>query len=224
MNAREIASRRFEKSAFGYKPEEVDSYLRDISNEFAALQKEKEDCDKKIEVLADKVREYMQDEEALKDAIMSAQRQGRQVIEESKMTANRILAEANEKAQSVVGQTSYQLEKEKQALESVKKEVSDFKAKLLESYRDHIKILQAIPDYEEGEEEAATSTPATEEVRAQEVAEAEAVTEPAPETAPINQIHEEEEVQTVSAAAAFEAFPSNDQTRHLDLKFGSNNK
>ena len=93
INAKEVNSKRFEKAAFGYKQEDVDDYLRELSIEIAQLIKEKEDCDKKLDVLADKIRDYMKDEDALKDALLGAQRQGHQVVEEAKQKAEKILAE-----------------------------------------------------------------------------------------------------------------------------------
>lgn len=223
MNAREIATRRFEKSAFGYKPEEVDAFLRDISNEFASLQKEKDDCEKKIEVLADKIRDYMKDEEALKEALLGAQRQGHQVLEESRLTANRIIAEANEKAESIVGQTKYQLEKEKEALANVKKEVSDFKTRLFSLYKSHFEILQDIPDYDE---ESYPSQQPEMPVNNHENAVSE-------ETKQADNVHEEisqEQYAGISDQHLASASPfskpafSTQETRHADLRFGSNNK
>lgn len=151
MNAKEVSGKRFEKSAFGYKPEEVDEYLREIAMEMSDLQKEKEDCNKKIDVLADKVREYMKDEDALKEALMGAQRQARMVVEEAKATASQILTEANRKADQIIGQTHVQLENEKQNLLAVQKEVSDFKARLLTVYKEHLDLITAMPDMEEDE-------------------------------------------------------------------------
>ena len=91
INAKEVNSKRFEKAAFGYKQEDVDDYLRELSIEIAQLIKEKEDCDKKLDVLADKIRDYMKDEDALKDALLGAQRQGHQVVEEAKQNNSILL-------------------------------------------------------------------------------------------------------------------------------------
>lgn len=43
MNAKDILSRRFEKATFnGYKTDDVDEFLRELSSEFAQLQKDQE--------------------------------------------------------------------------------------------------------------------------------------------------------------------------------------
>ncbi|MEG0614201.1 MAG: DivIVA domain-containing protein [Oscillospiraceae bacterium] len=152
MNTKDIGSKKFEKATLGgYKAEEVDEFLRDLSIEFAQLQKDKETCEKKIEVLADKVREYIKDEDALKDALLGAQRQGHLVIEQSQIEANKIISEANDQANKIVGQTKTQLEKEKNNLANMQKEVSDFKANLLTLYKSHLDLITAMPEVEETE-------------------------------------------------------------------------
>ncbi|MBP1544773.1 MAG: DivIVA domain-containing protein [Oscillospiraceae bacterium] len=97
MNAKDILARRFEKATFnGYKTEDVDEFLRELSSEFAQLQKEKNELERKLEVLADKIREYRDDEDALKDALLMAQKQGNQIISESKNQAEKLKKETDE--------------------------------------------------------------------------------------------------------------------------------
>ena len=68
ISASEIHELRFEKAAFGYKQEDIDEFLNKLEEEAAIAQRELDDSNNKIQVLADKVREYMRDEDALKDA------------------------------------------------------------------------------------------------------------------------------------------------------------
>lgn len=150
MNPKDIAGKKFEKGGmFGYKPEEVDEYLKDIAYEFAQLAKEKAELERKLEILAEKVREYRSDEDMLKEALLGAQRQGRETIAEARREAEQVLADAKVKADAVVGDTRVQIEKEKSQLKRMQKEVSDFKAKLLSLYKSHLDMITALPDVEE---------------------------------------------------------------------------
>lgn len=97
MNAKDIITRRFEKATFnGYKTDDVDEFLREISNEYAQLQKEKSELERKLEVLADKIREYRDDEDALKDALLLAQKQGNAIVAESRAAADKLRKETDE--------------------------------------------------------------------------------------------------------------------------------
>lgn len=163
ISAKDINNKRFEQAKPGYKPEEVDEFLRDIALQLTQMQKEKEETEKKIEVLVESVREYKKDEDALKDALIGAQKQSRAVVQEAQEKADRIIAEANAKAEQIIGSTKTQLEREKICLSKMQQEVSDFKSNLLAMYKAHLAQITSIPDYEEEEvEEAVEETPVQE--------------------------------------------------------------
>ena len=73
ISAKEIHELRFEKAAFGYKQEDIDEFLTQLEQEVEIAEQEMADSNEKIQVLADKVREYMRDEDALKDALLPKQ-------------------------------------------------------------------------------------------------------------------------------------------------------
>lgn len=125
MNAKDIITRRFEKATFnGYKTDDVDEFLREISSEYAQLQKEKSELERKLEVLADKIREYRDDEDALKDALLLAQKQGNAIIAESKAAADKIQKETDEK-------TAKQLTEAKEKSEKLVREAEDYKKRMV---------------------------------------------------------------------------------------------
>ena len=112
MNAKEILSRRFEKATFnGYKTDDVDEFLREISSEFAQLQKEKNELERKLDVLADKIREYRDDEDALKDALLLAQKQGNQIIADAKAQAEKLAQESEEAAAKTIAEATERSQK-----------------------------------------------------------------------------------------------------------------
>ena len=158
LSVKDINNKRFEQARPGYNTEEVDDFLRQIANDIAQYQREKEEAEKKIAVLVESVRGYKNDEEALKDALIGAQKQGRIVISEAQEKANKILSEAQAKSEEIIGSTKVQLEKEKSCLVRMQQEVSDFKANLLNMYKQHLEQITSIPDYE-GDESDEEETP-----------------------------------------------------------------
>lgn len=176
MNAKDIAAKKFDKAAmFGYKTEEVDEYLRQMSDAFAAVTKENAELEKKLEILADKIREYRNDEEALKDALLGAQRQGNLIISDAKRVAEGILTESKMKADELNRSTTEQTnkmiadaqknreeimadlqrksEREQKTMELLRKEVSDFKASLLSMYKAHLSNITKLPELVEKNEQ-----------------------------------------------------------------------
>ena len=97
MDSNSIVDRNFTEVMRGYKKEEVEEYLSDLAREISQLRNENEDLEKKLQVCADKIREYREDEDALKDALLGAQKTGNAIIAESKEKAANIIQEADNK-------------------------------------------------------------------------------------------------------------------------------
>lgn len=170
ITAMEINTKRFEQAKPGYKPEEVDEFLNQIADQISAMTKEKEDTEKKIEVLVESIRRYKADEEALKDAMIGAQKQARAVMEEAKVKADAIIYEAQQKAEQIIsaanvkadeiiGSTAVRAKKEQETLEKMQTAVTEFKSNLLSMYKAHLELITSLPeaDNDDAEEE---STPA----------------------------------------------------------------
>ena len=166
MTAQDIRDKRFEKAAWGYRPEDIDEFLGQLEATFQEIDNERADNNKKIQILADKVREYMKDEEALKDALLGAQKQGHQVVAEANEKAAQILDKAKEEAAVLLDEATRQHEiameknraeiaKEKEALVQARKMVADFKRSLFDMYKSHLEMISAMPEADETEEEEA---------------------------------------------------------------------
>ena len=110
ITAKDIKNKRFEKAAFGYKQEEIDEYMQQLEADFRAMEHDLEDANAKIQLLADKVREYRADEDALKDALLGAQKQGKHVIAEANEKAAEILQEAQARAEQLNDEATRQHE------------------------------------------------------------------------------------------------------------------
>ena len=98
MDINSMIDREFTEAMRGYKKEEVDDVLDSVAREYAQLKKENEDLEKKLQVCADKIREYREDEDALKDALLGAQKAGKAVIAEANEKASVIIQEAEDTA------------------------------------------------------------------------------------------------------------------------------
>lgn len=165
ITSKDVRNKKFEKAAFGYKQEEIDEFFSQLEAELDEMERERAEANNKIQILADKVREYMRDEDALKDALLMAQKQGHQVLNAANEKAEKIIAEAQAKADALedeaVRQHAVAMEKnkeeilrEKENLRIAHQQVSDFKRQLFDLYKEHLELISTMP--EEDEEEPAT--------------------------------------------------------------------
>ena len=206
ITAKDINNKRFEQARPGYSPAEVDDFLRDLAKEVSKYQKEKEEFEKKIEILVESVREYKKDEEALKDALIGAQKQGRAVISEAQQKAEVILANATEKAGDIIGSTKSQLDKEKRNLAKMQKEVSKFKSELLAMYKLHLEQITSIPDYDDDDAEEEIKKPFKQQsgqpVNMEDTTDVDKTPPVTPGVSANNVIESEDELEKFSAVAA----------------------
>ena len=93
---------RFEKAAFGYRPEDVDRYIAESDKKLAAAKAEKAELLSKMKILADKITEYRSDEGNLKEAMLGAQRMKASIENEAKSKADTTVSEAQEYANQLI--------------------------------------------------------------------------------------------------------------------------
>ncbi len=152
ITVKEIDSRTFDQARPGYKPEEVDEFLKEISDSFKELMAENAEKDKKMAFLIETVKKYKQDEEDIKTALIYAQKQGREIVSEAQQKAEQIISEANIKSDEIIGSTAQRRVREAEAYEKLKKEVAQFRSNLLGMYRDHLSLINNIPELDEDDE------------------------------------------------------------------------
>ncbi len=146
ITANDIHELRFEKAAFGYKQEDIDEFLTQLEHELELNQQELEDSNNKLQVLADKVREYMRDEDALKDALLGAQRQGHQIIAEANERADEMMDEVTIQHDALLKKNQEEVAAAHEQLVDARKKVADFKKALFDMYKEHLEVLSAMPE------------------------------------------------------------------------------
>lgn len=146
LNAQEILEKKFEKSAFGYRIDEVEEYLQEISVAFDKLQNDKMQMERKLEVLAEKIEEYRADEDSMRDAILDARKLGSSIVKDAQRQADSILSDANAQSAKVIDSIQMRAEREKMNLSHLQKEVATFKNQLLALYKNHLELISSLPE------------------------------------------------------------------------------
>ena len=175
--ADEIRQITFEKVMRGYRPEDVESFMENIADEFEALEKEKKDLEEKLYLLAEKVEQYKAEEESIKTTLINAQRLGESIVSDARVKADNVIREATIKKNDIISSAYNEIEGTEEVLNRLRREVSDFKRNILSLYKTHIESLSNLP--EEKTEEAVVEE------------------EKEPEVQPVEQVVEEVVQETV---------------------------
>lgn len=187
LTLNDIINVSFRKSNFsGYKPEDVDAFLDLVKESYEQLikknmeqkeaiirlQRENDEMVKKIEVLAQSVESYREEEDGIKNALLSAQKLGDASVREARHKAEIILKDASLQAEGLISAAKGEVEQYAKELEDMKRAVSEFRASLLNLYRKHLTLIDALPGQSEEETKAETEAeveePVSEEAPVQE--------------------------------------------------------
>ena len=187
LTVKEINEVSFGKASFsGYKAEDVDNFIDEVVESFTQLQAERDDAlqqnaqlsdqlnevngqinelksknaelQKKLGILAQKIESYREEEDGIKEAILSAQRIAKESIKEAQgkaavmvadaeESAKRILANARDDAARAAREYAEQVDRKRSELEEMKRQVSAFRVSLLEMYKKHLESINHIPSF-----------------------------------------------------------------------------
>lgn len=181
---KDIKAKQFSKGFSGYKMEEVDVFLDEVARDYEKMLTDNAELIKKIEIVVAKLEEYRGNEESISNALLNAQKINEQVIREGKNKADLIIREATFKAERLVKNAQKDVEQEQETLNILRREVSDFRARLFAIYRSHLDMIDSLPYVEDEPEEPAPELPVEEPEQPAPEAPAASETPEAPETAP----------------------------------------
>lgn len=106
-----IKSKTFETERNGYSQAEVERFLSQVAAEFTELSNENSENEEKISKLMDKVNAYREDEDAIKQALLSAQKEANKIIAEAKNKANAMIESAKSEQMKLAEQSAAECEK-----------------------------------------------------------------------------------------------------------------
>ena len=145
MTPADIRNKRFDKTMGGYKTEEVHQFLAQVADYVSGVEQDNTELQEKMEVLAEKLEQYREDEDSLRAALIGAQKLGQSVVKESQHKAETIMAQAVQKAESLVGDAQANLDKEAFMLQKMQRDAVTFKEKLIALYTKQLEMIRNAP-------------------------------------------------------------------------------
>ncbi|MBR3844925.1 MAG: DivIVA domain-containing protein [Clostridia bacterium] len=102
ITANDIRTCVFSRAGRGYKIQDVDDFLEEAADSMEKLQNENEDLLRKLEVLADRIQEYRNDEDSIHSALLTAQKSADTVLKEANVQKEEIIADARQQAEDML--------------------------------------------------------------------------------------------------------------------------
>lgn len=145
LSLQEIQSVNFEKAVFGgYDMKSVDLFMEQLTEDYAALQKENAALKAKMKVLVDKIEEYRSVEDGMRKALLSAQNIAAEMVEKAKGESSQIMEAAKTEAENRIAQFRAQLREEEGRLVAAQKQSEEFIARMTAYYQAEIGNLTQV--------------------------------------------------------------------------------
>ena len=111
ISSKELRQKDLEITQNGYNIAEVDALMAESAATIDAYEKQSGDLYHKLEVLAGKIEEYRQEEDAIKTALVTAQKMADKITKESNETASLLISKSEETAKNTVADAKAESDK-----------------------------------------------------------------------------------------------------------------
>ncbi len=134
----DIHHKEFRHSIRGYSEEEVDAFLDEVADEFERLFKENIDLSERLEAANAAVRQFQEQEQTIRNTMISAQRSAEDIVSKSREEASTLLRDAEVKAKEIIHNALTQKQKVQNELVRIKQAEEEFRGKFKQMLEGHI--------------------------------------------------------------------------------------
>ena len=131
-----ISGRDFETVKNGYDPDAVNSFLNEIADSVAELNSRNAENEEKIVKLVERINEYRADEDAIKVALINAQKESARVVGDAQAKADEMIESAKTEQVKIAEQNAEECERiikehKEKCAEMIKENTEETQAKIL---------------------------------------------------------------------------------------------
>ena len=140
---REISFRRAGKN--GYNAADVDDFIDEVTATVEQLMAEKNDCVRKMDILASKIEQYREDEETVRNALLTSQKLADTTMKEAQNKADYIIRSAEKRSRAILTEAEMATEREKDKFEALHSETAKLRGEIIALYKKHLAMVEEFP-------------------------------------------------------------------------------
>ena len=146
LTPQEVAEHGFSKSRMGgYNMKEVDDFLDELTADFSELYKENSVLKGKIKVLAEKISEYRETEDAMRTTLLTAQKMANSMVVQAEEEKKRMIAEAERAALQRKAEVEQEVADAEYQLKMAKNATAQFVEHMRELVKQEASFLDQLP-------------------------------------------------------------------------------
>ena len=146
LTPQEVSEHAFAKASFGgYNMGMVDEFLDVLTADYTALYKENTTLKAKMKVLVEKVEEYRSTEDAMRRALLAAQKMADDMVAEAEANKAALLKDTEKAARERMGQLRQEISNEELRLRSAQEATAGYVGQVRELCRRQMEHLNSLP-------------------------------------------------------------------------------
>ncbi len=150
LSIEEIKDVKFHKAGKNaYNVDDVEAFIEDVIATVEQLQAEKNELIRKLGILAKKIEQYRDDEETVRNALITSQKLSDNTLKEANNKASYIIKSAEKKSRSILTEAEMATEREKDKFEALHAETAKLRKELIALYKKHLSIVEELPTEED---------------------------------------------------------------------------
>ncbi len=147
LTPQEVSERAFQKASFGgYNMAQVDEFLDVLTGDYSALYNENAVLKNKMKVLVDKVEEYRSTEEAMRKALMAAQRMADDLVQEAERKKSELMAQAEKELRDRQAAISKDMQAEEYRLKKAQQDTAAYVEKVRALHAQEEQLLSRLEE------------------------------------------------------------------------------
>lgn len=176
LTPQEVSGKEFTKAVFGgYDMASVEEFLESVAKDYTDLYKENAALKSKMKVLVDKVEEYRSTEDAMRMALLTAQKMAKEITDEAEKKSINLVADAERSAHDKIEAYRAEVAAEGKKLDYAKQQTAEFIRSARELVEKHGAFLDELENFVPAPEEPAAPAVTAEERQAEQDKKAEEI-------------------------------------------------
>ena len=150
LSIEEIKNVKFHKAGKNaYNVDDVEAFIEEVIATVEQLQTENNELVRKMGILAKKIEQYREDEETVRNALITSQKLSDSTVKEANNKASYIIKSAEKKSRAILTEAEMATEREKDKFESLHAETAKLRKELIALYKKHLAVVEELPTDED---------------------------------------------------------------------------
>lgn len=146
ISPHELKNKAFTRTVRGYNPSEVDEHFAFLITEYTSLYKENDELTRRIAKLEEELKQYENDSEAIRSALMSAQKVSAKIVDDANAKAQKIAESVKQSCDAKLNEIRDDIKRECDMLNSLRGVRAKYEEAIKASLTEAAGALESLPD------------------------------------------------------------------------------